>query len=198
MRSPGVARWVAVAISTGLLVGLVASAPAQARKKKKRKPPQPPVCVVYTPGEQGAGLDVSVVTDAATEAAPFETTVSIDPGLALTGSEPTLSHAYGNIQIDSALPEIGLYARLEFAAYEDYALYLNLADGTERARSAGFNPASQFGDGTGYGGHSEMGAENLDGIRTPDCQGYTFHVAAYTGMGGDLPLKLWLGPEWTY
>jgi hypothetical protein len=37
----------------------------------------------------------------------------------------------------------------------------------------------------------------LDGVRTPDCGGYTLDMASFASEGGDMTLKLWLG-EPTY
>jgi hypothetical protein len=150
-----------------------------------------------------------LVTDAATKEAPVTTKITTTEGAGVgTGlpTDATISHAYANVQVDSAAATTGLYVRLELPSGEDYDLYLLNSDGTEAARSSGFNPVAQtlpvpgdeHGlDGQGYGGHSEAGAENIDGIITPDCGGYTVDVGTATGKGGDLTLKYWLG-EGTY
>lgn len=195
-------------LALALVTGMVAVVPATAasnrsdqleqQKKKKKKPkpsPTPTVCPAYVPGEQGADLETQVVTDAATAEAPVEVTIPTDPGFGIGGTplEATISHAFQNIQVDSANPTAGLHLVLEFDLEEDYDLYLNYADGTEAAHVAGFNPIPPLSDGTGSGGHSEMGAEFLEGISTPDCGGYTLDIANATGLGGDKTLKLWLG-----
>lgn len=68
------------------------------------------------------------------------------------------------------------------------------AEGKEAAHAAGFNPAPVgIFDGTGSGGHSEQGAEALDGIKVADCSGWTFDVASYLSEGREVTLKFWLG-----
>lgn len=164
--------------------------PGKAGKKGSKKGSKKAKgCAAYEPGEEGAEAETTVVTDEATEDAPLEITVEVGPGAAASAS-----HSFHNVQVDSGAPEAGLYARYEFPAYEDHDLYVKLADGTEVARAAGFNQ-TPYGplDGTGNGGHSEMGAEQIDGLRSLDCQGYTLDLADYLGMGGEYTVKLWLG-----
>lgn len=168
--------------------------------KKQQKPPAPKEqCPEYVPGEQGSGQPVNLVTDEHTAEAPLELVVPTDPGFGIGGTplEAGISHVFQNIQVDTAKVDAGLYVALEFELEEDYDLYLNYADGTEAAHAAGFNPVPPLSDGTGNGGHSEVGSEHLDGVRTPDCGGYTLDIANATGLGGDRTLKLWLG-EPTY
>lgn len=187
-------------LCAALIMGLVASmaaAPASAAKKKKPKPPPPPPCAVYTPGEQGAEGEVTVVTDAATEAAPLEMEVEAHPGLALTApDDPTSGHSYYNVQVDTSLPEAGLFVRLEWSGppVRDYDLWLNYADGTNASNAHGFNPdhAGPFSP-TSDGGHTEPTAEQIDGTHSADCQGYTLDVATSMAEGGTLTLKMWLG-----
>ena len=64
--------------------------------------------------------------------------------------------------------------------------------GTEVARAAGFNPAPAVYNDTEAGGHTEEEAEQIDGIMTPDCTGFTIDVASATAEGNPLVLKLWL------
>jgi hypothetical protein len=171
----------------------------ECKKKNKQQPPKER-CPEYVPGEQGTGQPINLVTDEHTAEAPLELVVPTDPGGPNVPSTPVdlRSNAYVNVQVDTAAADTGLYATFEFEPYEDYDLYLNYADGTEAARSAGFNqaPVLIF-DGTGDGGHSGIGSENLDGVRTPDCGGYTINLSGYIAEGGDKTLKLWLG-EPTY
>jgi len=166
--------------------------------KKPPKPPAAPSCPAYTPGEEGAEAEASIVTDAATAEAPLEVTIAAPPGV----PEVALGHVFHNIQVDTAGAESGLYVAYEFPVYEDHDIYLNYASGTEAAHAGGFNPAPvpvALGccDGTGTGGHSEQGAEFLDGVRSADCSGYTLDMASFASEGGDMTLKLWLG-EATY
>jgi len=151
-------------------------------------------CPAYVPGEEGAGKPTSIVTDAATEAKPIEVTVATAE--AAGGQSPGEVSQFHNIQVDPAAAETGLWVRFEMAEGEDYDIYLNYADGSEAAHAGGYNPAPVIPgetDGTGYGGHSETTAEQLDGIKSPDCQGYTLDMASFQTPGGDKTLKLWLG-----
>ncbi|MEA2516915.1 MAG: hypothetical protein QOG16_753, partial [Actinomycetota bacterium] len=168
--------------------------------KKKGACPKPvptpaPSCPAYVPGEQGATAPTSIVTAAATEEKPVEVTIA-----APAGDPSAPGQVFQNIQVDAAVAEAGLYVRYEFPTEEDHDIYLNYADGSEAAHTGGFNPAPfvpandvQGTDGTGTGGHSEQGAEVLDGIRSADCAGYTLQMDSYLSMGGDMTLKLWLG-----
>jgi hypothetical protein len=151
-------------------------------------------CPAYVPGEQGAGKPTSIVTDAATEAKPIEITVATEE--AAGGQSPGEVSQFHNIQVDPAAAETGLWVRFEMAEGEDYDITLNYADGSEAAAAGGYNPAPVIPgetDGTGSGGHSETTAEQLDGIKSPDCQGYTLDMASFQTPGGDKTLKLWLG-----
>jgi hypothetical protein len=179
-----------------LLVGavFVVGGPAEAKKKKKKKPPLPPACAAYEPGEQGAEAELVVVTDAHTAEAPLEITIEQGPGL--VASQVARSHVFKNIQVDTALTEAGLFVRYEFPAYEDHDLYVNYSDGTVAAQAAGFNPiveAEPVNEGTSIGGHSERGAEQVDGVRTADCAGYTADFDNFLGEGGEYTVNLWLG-----
>lgn len=170
-------------------------------KGKKGKKGAPAACTPFTPGELGAEAETVTVTDAATEEKPLEVKLAAGAGL----PEVDVTHIFHNVQIDTASAESGLYARLEFGYGRDYDLYLRYADGSQAARAAGFNPAPFVGvpgvfsfNDTENGGHTEEEAEALDGIRSADCQGYTFDVATYFGEGGELTLKLWLGAPSDY
>lgn len=168
--------------------------------KKGKGPKDEPKagCEAYVPGEQGAEAETVVVTDEHTEEAPLELTIQQGMGLGgplIAGVPPDqTSRFYSNLQVDGDAPEAGLYIRYEFPVFEDHDFYVNYADGTEAAHVAGFNltPVSIF-DGTGSGGHSEQGAEQLDGLRTADCAGYTVDFSNYLGEGGEYTVTMWLG-----
>lgn len=188
-------KLIALALVGGLLAG--ANLPAEAKKKKKKK--KPPVCTAFVPGGNGAGQPTVVLTDAATEAAPVEQVVSLDLGLGdVTQNPAQVSYAYFNVQVDSAAPEAGLYALLEFPDRRDYDLYLRHPDGSEAASSHGFNTlaeVSALNNTSGnHGGETTASSEALTGIKTADCGGWTVEVQNWLGEGGELPVKLWLGP----
>lgn len=185
MRSARSARVLAVLTALGLVIASFAASPATAAKKKKKKK-----CPAMAPAEAGAEAPITVVTPKATEEAPIEIAVEAPAGL----PEVAIEHVYQNVQVDNKGGESGLYLRYEFTEFEDYDVYLLDSAGEEVARSAGFNPipVGPF-DGTGNGGHSEQGAEQIDGFATPDCGGYTVDLATYMGEGGELVLKAWLG-----
>ena len=163
-------------------------------------PPPPPLkrCKKFKPaeGELGHGVKTLKVTDKATKKKPVVVELEADAGI---GSGPPAdvltSHVYQNMQVDvkKAKKPAGLYVRVETPANSDYDLYLLNPDGTEAAHAAGFNPDTRVSDGTGDGGHSEAQAEQLDGIRSTDCQNYVADVVTATGTGGTLTMKLWLG-----
>jgi hypothetical protein len=193
-----------VIASAALIVGAFIAGPADAKKKKKK----PAVCAAYVPGELGADQPVTVVTDAATAEAPVTVELDTAEGLGFTspdgasGDEGAPSHVFTNVQVDSASPQTGLYIRLEFPDGLEYDLFARLADGSAYAYVAGSNhtgPLVAEGglDGTGNGGYSEVGAENLEGLSTADCAGYTMDVASAITPGGAVTVKYWLG-EATY
>lgn len=203
MSKPRSIRTLSVIASAALIVGAFAAGPADAKKKKKPKP-----CAPYVPGELGADQPITLVTDAATAEAPVEVELDTEPGFGFTSpngasdDEGAPTHVFTNVQVDSALPETGLYIRLEFPDGTEYDLFARLADGTSYAYVAGSNhtgPLVAEGglDGTGNGGYSEVGAENLEGLTTADCAGYTVDVASAITPGGAVTLKYWLG-EATY
>lgn len=197
-------RMCSIVLALGLLVSGAVIGPASAAKKKK--PKKPPVCAAYEPGEMGAEAETVVVTDTHTAEAPLTYAFSLDPavdeGVAeLVGAEETPRHNV-NVQVDSAAATAGLYVTWEFQTNRDYDLWAYNSDGTGAASSHGFQPliatqgqgaADQSNTASNHGGESTATSENLVGIITPDCGGYTLDMATYFGEGGDFELKIWLG-----
>lgn len=158
-------------------------------------------CAAYEPGENGAEAETLMVTDSATAEEPV--TVEFDAGVGMggpvVGGVPVppdgRTHNYHNVQIDSDSPEVGLYVRLEFTDRRDYDLYLFYPDGTEATHSGDFNTLHEAlscgGAETGCEGGSNF--EQVNGIRTVDCQGWTTDSVAFLTEGGDVTLSLWLG-----
>jgi hypothetical protein len=190
-------RALSVLMVVALMGGLVATSTIDASAAKRKKK-----CKAYKPGELGAEAETTKVTQKATEEAPIEVAFDTEPGFGIGGNETTaanISHVYHNIQVDPKTKKTGLWVRVEMPQGTDYDIYLMNPDGTEAAHAAGFNPIPHefIGDGTGTGGHSEETAEQLDGILSKDCQGYTLDIGNATGPGGEITLKMWLG-EATY
>lgn len=195
-------RIFAAVLAGGLVASAVISGPAVAAKKKKKpKPPAPAVCQPYTPGELGKDRPTVVVTDAATEAAPVEQKVTLAASLANydvgPGAGPfALSTDFFNVQVDSANPEAGLYAYLEFPDRHDYDLDLHYPDGSYAARSHDGNTllgVGEEGQNGGHAGEATTKSEKIVGVRTPDCGGYTVETQNWFGQGGEFTVKLWLG-----
>lgn len=172
------------------------------KKKKKGCPPQkpsgPPPCPTYAPGEAAAEAETTVLTDAATADAPVTVEIDTAEGLGV-GREGDLatfvSHAFHNVQVDTSAAETGLYAGIEFTPVLDYDLYLDLADGTNIAASAGF--MIQGTDGNDADSETAPGSETILGVKSADCQGYTLDIVSATSPGETITLSLWLG-EATY
>lgn len=198
-------RIFSIVLALGLVVSGVLAGPATAAKKKK--PKKPPVCAAYAPGEMGAEAETLVVSDTHTAEAPlthaFSLDAAVDEGIAeAVGVGETPRH-YVNVQVDSAAATAGLYVTWEFQTNQDYDLWAYFSDGSEAASSHGFQPliatrgqpgqADQSNTASNHGGESTATSENLVGIITPDCGGYTLEMSTYLGQGGDFELKVWLG-----
>jgi hypothetical protein len=175
-------------------------------KKKgcKPAPPAPAACPAYVPGENGAEAELLTVTDAATAENPV--TVEFDAGRGLGVAPLTVegvhiplpdltTHNYRNIQVDSSSAEVGLYVRIEFPDRHDYDLYLQRADGSEADHSGDFStvPESPFNSCGGTSCESGATFEQISGIRTPDCGGWTTDSVAFLTPGGNVTMKVWLG-----
>lgn len=195
-------RTCSIVLALGLVVSGVIAGPATAGKKKK-----PKVCAPFQAGELGAEAETVVVTDAHTAEAPlahaFSLDMAFDEGVAEALDAGETPHHYVNVQVDSAAKTAGLYVTWEFDSNRDYDLWAYNADGTEAASSHGFQPliategqpepADQSNTGTNHAGHSTATSENIVGLITNDCGGYTIDTATYFGEGGDFELKIWLG-----
>lgn len=190
-------RTIAVMCLAGLIAGAFVAAPAEAKKKKRKG------CAAYQPSEWGADLPVNVLTDQHTADAPLELELEVPAGAGSSsgdspdGGDGATSHVFTNIQVDPAAPVTGLYATIEYTPIFDYDLFVRYNDGTGAAYSAGFAPGVPFLDGTGNGGHTGMGSENIEGLTVNDCEGYLVDIAGATTPGETVTLKLWLG-EATY
>jgi hypothetical protein len=205
-------RICSIVLALGLVVSGVMAGPATAAKKKK-KPKKPAVCQPYAPGEMGAEAETVVVTGAHTAEAPlthaFSLGAAFDEGIfGIVNEEagtplPDTPHYNLNVQVDSAAAEAGLYVTWEFQTNRDYDLWAYNSDGTGAASSHGFqpliatqgqpSPADQSNTASNHAGESTATSENIVGVITPDCGGYTLDMTTYFGEGGDFELKIWLG-----
>jgi hypothetical protein len=189
-----------VVMLVAALVGAAFVGPADAGKRKKKKPK---VCKAYQPGEMGAEADTVVLKDTATEEEPVVHEFSLEQSTAdFTPTDPSESAV--NVQVDPKAKTTGLYATFEFPMRRDYDLWAYFADGEEAASSHGFNPLVEAktnpplpfdasNTNSNHGGESTDSSENLIGIITADCGGYTLLMQNWLGEGGDFELKLWLG-----
>ena len=187
MRNGRMMRSLAVMASAGLVLGAFFAVPAEAAKKKKG-------CATYVPGENGAGQPVTKVTNANTADAPAAVEVDLGPGVG-AGRDPEgegahVSHAYTNVQVDPTASSDVLSVRISWSnPVEDFDVYLDTADGTEVANSAGYGPATS---GSDYA-HSELGSETIVAYPVADCEGFTVDVVGATTPGGTVTVEYWLG-----
>ena len=165
--------------------------------KKKKKPK---ACAAYVPSQWGEGQPVNLVTDAHTAEAPLEIAVPTAAGFGTSSPEPPaeepdnpVSHAFLNVQVDSKLKEVGLYGTV--CAHPRLRLrLLHPRQLRYRPRLLGwFRPGVPFLDGTGNGGHTGMGTENIEGLTTADCGGYLVDIISAATPGEEVTLTLWLG-----
>jgi hypothetical protein len=156
-------------------------------------------CKPFKATGPAAGKPVTLVTNKATATKPATITVDTGPGLGFSGTngadddQGATTHAYTNVQVVSKKKSAALYVRAEFPYPEDYDLFLRYKDGTGHvAYAAGFNefPGTPI-DGTSSG-HSEMGAEQIDGVPSKSCLGYTVDLVSATTPGGKVTIKYWL------
>lgn len=190
----------------------------EGKGKKSPKPGKPSAaCAPLKPATAGAEAPSVTLTDSATAEKPFVQPLTleqrVDEGLGdalgAPGSTPA-APASVNVQVDTnSKAPVGLYATFEFPEYRDYDLwaYFPGTENEEAASSHGFQPAIETqgapavgpvgldnsNTATNHGGESTATSENLVGILTPDCGGYTISAYNYLGEGGDMELKLWLG-----
>lgn len=192
MKNGRIVRSLALIATASLVLGAFMAVPADAKKKKK--PKKAAACAPYVPGENGADAPVTVVTDAATADAPATLEVEIGPGLG-AGRDPEgegalVSHAYPNLQVDSAASSALLNVRISWSIPpEDYDIYLDTADGSELASSAGYGPIP---GGSDYGS-SAVGSESILAFPASDCDGFTVDVVGATTPGGTVTVDYWLG-----
>jgi hypothetical protein len=190
-------RICSMVLAGGLVAAAVVAAPATAAKPKKCKP--------FVAGEMGAEAETLVVTNAHTADAPLTYAFNIGPafdeGLGGAAGHDMTPHHNLNVQVDSKAKTAGLYVTWEFQTHRDYDLWAYNPDGTAAASAHGFQPlidtrgqaVDQSNTASNHGGESTATSENLVGIITPDCGGYTLDMTTYFGEGGDFELKIWLG-----
>ena len=196
-------RTLSALLTGSLLVGLIALPAAEAAAKKKK--PKAPVCAAYVPGELGTGAETVTVTDAHTAEAPLVVPITLaaafDEGVLEAVGAGETPRAYFNVQVDSAAASTGFYATFEFQSHRDYDFWAYFPDGSGAASAHGFQPlidtqgtpADESNTASNHAGESTATSENLVGVITPDCGGYTLEASTYFGEGGDFEVTLWLG-----
>lgn len=207
---------ITVALSAALVLGAVVVGPADAKKKKKKKP-RPPVvaaCPTFTPvppegipeSEEVAEAEITMVTDEATEESPLVLEYEHGPamyeprgiGEGTPAGEPLHSDTvWFNLQVDSALPDRGLYIRQEWASPspDDIDLYLYDSTSAQVDNSGAFNatPVDAVVLDFSSGGRGGNGYESIPGHPATDCAGFTVESRAYATMGQAMTLTVWLG-----
>lgn len=193
-------RSLAVLASAALLVGGIVAAPAEAKKKRK-KPPSCPAATYAEPASPSAsrpeaGAEIIKVTDQATQEAPI--VIEYEHGAALweTASQAPIQEdtLWFQIQVDSASPAKGLFARLDWAvpSVSDIDLYLWDGISGEQAAASGATNAvpvnAPFVAETGA-----MGYESISGFAVADCSNYLVESRAFMTAGEAMTLTLWLG-----
>ncbi len=146
-------------------------------------------CKNYKPPKQGRGEDTIYIDGAATPMDPLEIPVTVP---AVTPTDPV--SLYRNLQVATTLPSSRLYVRYVFTPSDEHDLFVLDSKGRVRAAADGLNlgsvgPLSQPND---SGGRSELGAEQIDGLKTARCQGYTLDLRGVLSAGGTMMLKLWV------
>jgi hypothetical protein len=188
MRSSRFIRVLTLLATASLIVGVFAAVPAEAKKKKKKG------CATYMPGANGEGQPITLVTDAATAEKPATLDVEVGPGLG-AGRDPEgegqfVSHAFANLQVDSAASSADLFVQIVFTPAFDYDLYLDTSDGTNLASSAGFGPV---GLGSSDYEQTALGSETVAAYPANDCDGFTIDVVGATTPGETVTINYWLG-----
>ena len=192
MKNGRIIRSLTVLALASLVMGAFMAAPADAKKKK------PKGCAAYVPGEKGAEAPITMVTSANTADAPAAVEVDLGPGVGIgrnpepppDGEGQFVSHAFANLQVDSAAPSDLLNVRISWTETPyDYDVYLDAADGTELASSAGYGPVP---GGSDYAS-SALGSETIVAYPVGDCDGFTVDVVGATTPGGTVTVEYWLG-----
>lgn len=172
--------------------------------KKNQGPKTPPgrSCASYAPGEKGKEAETIVLSDEATAEKPVVHEVELGQYFfeGATGTPPSKTL---NVQVDSAATTTGLYATFKFPSRRDYDLFAYWPSDKEAASSHGFNPLVEArtppplpdpsNTRNNHAGETKADSENIVGLITPDCGGYTLEMLNYFGEGGKLELSLWLG-----
>lgn len=156
-------------------------------------------CAPHRFGAIGRGAPTYKLTDAHGYFSPIRLSFE-QPGGVKTGlptDEETGGDRFFNIQVEPSSSQTGLWARLAFEERRDYDLVLYDNRGNVVASSNGFNPAHEEAPALSpesAGGQSTNRSETLRGIRSDRCAGYTLNVSSAAAEGGEVTLKLWLGP----
>jgi hypothetical protein len=148
-------------------------------------------CDLYRPeADDARKAGTVIVSNGATAEEPMSLKIQAPAGTPTAPEEVLL-----NVQLTTQGQPMGFYARYEFGPAEDYDVIVQRRNGEEAARADGFNPGA-VGPGAEpneNGGHSEVGAEQIDGLASRHCDGYTLRLVSKSGAGGEATLKLWTG-----
>ncbi len=193
-----------VITSAALVLGAVAAgSPADARRAKR--------CKKFKAAEpqsdsesrtEARKVKVKKVTDKRTQKKPLVFKYSHGPAFWFVtdpiGGTPQGQRAlvedtkWFNIQVDSKKRNVGLYIRQEWSEtpVSDMDLYVYDKFGSQAGSSGDFNQVEGTPINSGTGG---QGFEQVSGLGTRDCTGYTIESRAFTSPGETMKLKVWLG-----
>ena len=194
-------RSIGVTAVAGLIAGAIVSAtPAQAGKRCGKFRPGTPV----TDSQNAADAKkapVRKVTDRFTAKKPLKIKYTHGPAawfitdpVDADGQRAAVEDTkWFNIQVDSKKKKVGLYIRQEWTPVpvSDMDLYLYDRNGAPAGQSADWNQVQDTPLNTGTGG---PGYEQISGLYTRDCTGYTIESRAFTTPSDNMTLKIWLGP----
>ena len=169
-------------------------------KKKGACPASVPAahaCPPFVPGDMGADADTSVVTDAATAAAPVK--VEYDAEMGGPG-DPALpveirDLRYQNVQVDTAGTSAALNVKVEFPDRHDFDLYVYDTSGSEVDHSGDFNTIIESPVHACGGTSCDSGSnfESVLALPVDDCGGFTIESVGYLTTGGNVTISMWLG-----
>jgi hypothetical protein len=190
-----------VVTSAALVLGALASTPAEAGKRKRCRKYKPAVPITDSENRaQAPKSKLYKVTDKYTAKKPLTIKYSHGPAfwfiadpVDAEGQRALVEDTkWYRLQVDSKKRMRGLYVRQEWSEtpVSDMDLYMYDKFGSQAASSGDFNQVQGTPLNSGTGG---QGFEQVSGLGAKDCTGFTVESRAFTSPGEDMKLKVWLG-----